>query len=189
LFLVVVMMLSPLSQSALSAARQFDLTPYVDQLIANGIGVDTIVYFVASAALLATGARLCRWGVYRLAGIAARRARGATDTPRRNPTLYAASRLLLGGIALLAAVALLGFSLVKIQCGYVAPGAVPGWVPAASFNMLTTDCLAGYREGLAGELFLDFALIAALLFIAIPALRRGDAGAAAARSAAAPAPW
>jgi hypothetical protein len=35
--------LSPLSQSALSAARQFDLTPYVDQLIANGIGLDTIV--------------------------------------------------------------------------------------------------------------------------------------------------
>jgi hypothetical protein len=41
--------------------------------------------------------------------------------------------------------------------------------------MLTTDCLAGYPEGLAGELFLDLALIAALLFIAIPALHRGFA--------------
>jgi hypothetical protein len=52
---------------------------------------------------------------------------------------------------------------------------VPGWVPAAWFDMLTTDCLAGYPEGLPGELFLDLALIAALLFIAIPALRRGFA--------------
>ena len=147
----------------------------MDQLIANGIGLDTIVYFVASAALLAAGARLCRWGVYRLAGIGARRGREATDTPRGNPMLYAASRLLLGGVALLAAVLLLGFSLVKVQCGYVAPGVVPGWVPAASFNMLITDCMAGYPEGLPGELFLDFALITALLFIAIPALRRGFA--------------
>jgi hypothetical protein len=175
LFFVVVMMLSPLSEAALSAARQFDLTPYVDQLIANGIGLDTVVYFVASAAMLAAGARVCRWDVYRLAGIGARGARDATDTTRRHPTLYAALTLLLSGVALLAAVLLLGFAIAKIQCGYVALGVVPGWVPAAWFDMLTTDCLAGYPEGLPGELFLDLALIAALLFIAIPALRRGFA--------------
>ena len=83
LFFVVVMMLAPLSESALSAARYLDLAPYVDQLIANGIGLDTIVYFVASVAMLAAGARLCRWGVYRLAGIRARRVREATDTRAR----------------------------------------------------------------------------------------------------------
>jgi hypothetical protein len=115
--------------------------------------------------------------VYRLAGIGARRVPDATDSVRGNPTLYTVSRLLLGGVALLAAVLLLGFCLVKVECGYVAPGVVPGWVPAASFNLLITDCMAGYPEGLAGELFLDFMLIAALLFIAIPALRRGFAGA------------
>jgi hypothetical protein len=43
--------------------------------------------------------------------------------------------------------------------------------------MLATDCTAGYPEGLPGELFLDFVLIAALLFIALPALRRGFASA------------
>ncbi len=177
LFFVAVMMLAPLSESALFAARQFDLAPYVDQLIANGIGLDTIAYFVASAAMLAAGTRLCRWGVYRLAGIGARRAREATDATRGNSMRYAASRLLLGGVALLAAVVLVGFSIAKIQCGYIALGVVPGWVPAAWFDMLTTDCLAGYPEGLFGELLLDFALIAALLSIAIPALRRGFASA------------
>ena len=75
LFFVVVMMLAPISESALSTARYLDLAPYVDQLIAYGIGLDTIVYFVASAALLAAGVRLCQWGVYRLAGIRGRRAR------------------------------------------------------------------------------------------------------------------
>jgi hypothetical protein len=175
LFFVVVMLLAPLSEAARSAARQLDLAPYVDQLIANGIGLDTIVYFLAAAAMLAAGARLCRWGVYRLAGIGARRAREAADTAREHPTLSAVSGLLLGGFALVAAVLLLGFCLVKVECGYVAPGVVPGWVPAASFNLLITDCMAGYPEGLAGELFLDFALVTALLFIAIPALRRGFA--------------
>ncbi len=75
LFFVIVMLLAPLSEAARSAARQLDLAPYVDRLIANGIGIDTIVYFVAAAALLAAGARLGQWGVYRLAGIGARRAR------------------------------------------------------------------------------------------------------------------
>jgi hypothetical protein len=176
LFFVIVMLVAPLSESARSAARQFDLAPYVDQLIANGIGIDTIVYFIASAALLAAGARLCQWGVYRLAGIRARRSREAPDAARGNPTLYAASRLLLGGIALSATLLLLGFCLAKVECGYVAPGVVPRWIPAASFNLLTTDCMAGYPEGLAGELFLDFILIVALLLIAIPALWRGFAG-------------
>ena len=175
LFFVIVMLLAPLSEAARSAARQLDLAPYVDRLIANGIGIDTIVYFVAAAALLAAGARLGQWGVYRLAGIGARRAREPTDTARGNPTLYATSRLLLGGIALLAAVLLLGFTFVKVECGYVAPGVVPGWVPAAAFNLMITDCMAGYPEGLAGELFLDFVLILALLFVAMPALRRGFA--------------
>ena len=122
LFFVIVMLLAPLSEAARSAARQLDLAPYVDRLIANGIGIDTIVYFVAAAAMLAAGARLCQWGVYRLAGIGARRAREATDTARGNPTLYAASRLLLGGIALLAAVLLLGFCLregrVRLCCAW-----------------------------------------------------------------------
>ena len=45
LFFVLVMLLAPLSEAARSAARQLDLAPYVDQLIANGIGLDTIVYF------------------------------------------------------------------------------------------------------------------------------------------------
>ena len=175
LFFVIVMLLAPLSEAARSAARQLDLAPYVDRLIANGIGIDTIVYFVAAAALLAAGVRLGQWGVYRLAGIGARRARESTDTARGNPALYATSRLLLGGIALLAAVLLLGFCFVKVQCGYVAPGVVPGWVPAAAFNLMITDCMAGYPEGLAGELFLDFVLILALLFVAVPALRRGFA--------------
>jgi hypothetical protein len=177
LFFVVVMMLAPLSQSALSTARYLELTPYVDQLIAYGIGLDTIVYFVASAALLAAGVRLGQWGVYRLAGIRGRRAREATDMMRGNPALYTASRLLLGGITLLAALALLGFSLVKIHCGFVAPRSFPAWVSPERFNMLATDCTAGYPEGLPGELFLDFVLIAALLFIAVPALRRGLASA------------
>ena len=84
----------------LRLARQLDLAPYVDRLIANGIGIDTIVYFVAAAALLAAGAPLGQWGVYRLAGIGARRALEPTDPARGNPALYATSRLLLGGIAL-----------------------------------------------------------------------------------------
>jgi hypothetical protein len=176
LFFVLVMLLAPLSESARSVARQLDLAPYVDQLIANGIGIDTVVYFLAAAAMLAAGARLCQWGVYRLAGIRARRSREASDAARANPTLYAASRLLLGGIALSAALLLLGFCLVKVECGYVAPGVVPRWLPAASFNLLITDCMAGYPDGLAGELFLDFILIIALLLIAIPALWRGFAG-------------
>jgi hypothetical protein len=68
-----------------------------------------------------------------------------------------------------------GFALLKIQCGFVAPYSMPEWLPAAWFNILVVDCRAGYPAGLGLDLSTDVVLITALLFIAIPALRRGFA--------------
>ena len=67
---------------AFVAAQNLELAQYVQEVAANGIGLDTIVYFVAAAAAIMVGARLARWGLYKLARYPAgrtRRTAGGTD--------------------------------------------------------------------------------------------------------------
>ena len=87
--------------------------------------------------------------------------------------MYAAPRMILGGISLLSAVMLVGFTFLEAQCGNRAPGSMPGWLPAAWFNKLVVDCKAGYPDGVAYDLVVDLLLLTALLIVAIPTLRRG----------------
>jgi hypothetical protein len=145
---------------------------YVNHRIANGIGLDTLVHLVAAAAILTVGGRLCRWGVYRLAGIRSRRALPAPRITGRSAVLYPAFRMVLGGISLLSAVMVVGFAVLTVQCGYLAPGSMPGWLNEW-FNRLAVDCRAGYPDGVPAELLRDLLLLTALLFVAIPTLRRG----------------
>ena len=147
---------------------------YVDHRIAHGIGLDLVVYLVGAVAMLTVGASLWQRGVYRLAGMRRRRAVPAPRNPRRSAVLYAASRMLLGGISLLSAVILVGFAVLKVQCNQRTAGSMPGWLPAAWFNKVAVDCKAAYPDGVnGGALLFDLVLFTALLIVAVPMLRRG----------------
>lgn len=156
-----------------TAARSL-LFDRADELIRNWVRVDTVVYLVGAVALLIVGYRLCRWGVYRLAGI---RGVGAVTAPRTLGTsaqLFAASRLAVGGIAFLSAVVLIGLSCLRIRCGAGAPGSTPSWLSGIWFNELESDCRAGGTD-LAVAVVHDLLTFAAVLFVAIRSLRRGIA--------------
>jgi hypothetical protein len=172
LSLMAMIVFGPVSESVRRFARELDLDKYVDHEIAHGIGLDTLVYLVAAAATLVVGARLCRWGVYRLAGIRGRRALSATRRTDRSAVLYPASRMLLGGISLLSALMLVGSDVLKVHCENAAPGSMPGWLNEWS-DMLAVDCMGGYPDGVRGDLLFDFLLLTVLLLVAMPTLRRG----------------
>lgn len=160
----------PVSELARLAARALKQAAYLEHRNAHGVGLDTLVYLVAASAMLAAGARLCRWGIYRLAGVR----RGHAPTPGRGwmPGLYAFSRTLAGGIAVLSALLLAGMAVLKVQCGTAPAGPMPEWLDEW-FNFLPVDCTAGYPNGALGQLVRDAVLFTILLVVAIPMLRRG----------------
>lgn len=170
---VALIVVGSFADSALPVAEQLEVTLYVLQARANGIGLDTIVYLVALVAVIMVGGRLCRWGVYRLAGYRGRRVHKTESVVySKRSLLHGAAKIVFAGIALAAAAALVGFSLVTLHCD-LAPGRFPEWLPSAWFDMLVVDCEAGYPDGIFSELVVNVLLISALLFVALPALRRG----------------
>jgi hypothetical protein len=67
LALAAVILLGPLIASAKSVARALEYDRFVDRPEDHWIGLDTLMYSVAAAALLVVAWRVCRWEVYRLA--------------------------------------------------------------------------------------------------------------------------
>jgi hypothetical protein len=164
---------------AFVAAQNLELAEYVQEVAANGIGLDTIVYFVAAAAAIMVGARLARWGLYKLARYPAgrtRRSAGATDRKATGSTLHGVTGLLFGGIFLVSAVLMIAFLLLMLQCAYVAPGVVPEWLPPGWFDFVAVDCREGYPEGIAEDLGFSLPFLVAVILCALSALRRGLAG-------------
>lgn len=171
--------LSPISETARSVAAAFDVRSYAEQVGPGGIGLDTIVYIISSAAVIVAGVRLFRWGAYRLGG--SRRPRAATaeatlPADGRRATLHGVAKVFFGGLFLLCAVALLGFSFVVVHCGSLSPGEFPAWLPAERFDLLPVACAARFAEvGVPGELLIAFGFVIVLLIVAIPTLRQGMA--------------
>lgn len=152
-------------------AKEISSIGYFDHRIEHGIGLDTLVYLVGGVAVLTVGARLCRSGVYRLAGM---RRRPTLTLPRNrgmSAVLYPAASTLLGGILLLSGVVLVSFDVEKVRCTDFAPASMPRWLNDWS-NMLAVDCMDG---AVRVELVRDFLLLTALLIVAVPMLRRGIA--------------
>ena len=163
-------MLGPLGHWVRSVAAYF-YSDVVNHRMAHGIGLDMLAYLVGGVAILIVGARLCRRGVYRLAGMKRMPALNVPRAAGRSAVLYAATRMFLGGILLLSVVVLVGFDIERVHC-YDSPGSMPGWIDDWS-NMLAVDCMTGNPNGVIDDLVGDFLLLAALLMVAIPMLRRG----------------
>ena len=176
--LIVVASIEP---SALPAAEELEVGDYARQIMVNGIGLDVVVYLLASVAVVLVGGRLARWGVYRLGSDPGQRRRetpeASYDPHSTRAMVHATSALVFGALLLCAAALFVGFSFLVLDCASSSPGRLPEWVPPAWFNMLVVDCAAGYPAGVAGELLFNILLILALLFIATGALRRGLAAA------------
>jgi YVTN family beta-propeller protein len=146
---------------------------FVNHRITNGIGLDTLVHLVAAAAMLTASWRLCRWGVYRLAGMRGRRTLSAPCRPNMRAVLYAGSRMFLGGTSLLCAVILTCFIALAVRCGIAGAASMPKWLPNAGFHTVVLDCIAGYDNAVFFYLLGDLVALTALLFVAILTLRRG----------------
>lgn len=164
-----------LGEWARQAARWLDdgvgsIEAYVEHRVEHGVGLDTLVNLVIGVTMFAIAWRLCRWGIYRLAGIRGIRALPAPTTPGRSAVQYAAARMLFGGIVLLSAIVLVGLDVLTWQCHRV-PGPLPDWL-ANRLNVLSVDCIAGSPDAVF-EISGDLVILTALLVVAIPALRRG----------------
>ncbi len=165
--------------AALPAAEELEVADYVRQIMSNGIGLDVVVYLIASVAVVLVGGRLVRWGVYRLGSDPGQRRRQASeasyDTWSTRAMVHAATGVVFGVLLLFTAALLGAFSLLILHCGHSSPGSLPAWAPSAWFSMLVVDCMAGYPEGVAGELLFNIVLIIASLFVATGSLRRAVA--------------
>jgi hypothetical protein len=157
--------------TARSFLQPHEYDRFVDRPKGHWIGLDTLVYSVAAAAMLMVAWRVCRRGFYRLAGVRGRRLLPAIYGPGGHSRLYATLRLLLGGIMLLAAIMLVGIDVVLVQCSS-ARGHLPPWLPAEWFKILPVTC----NENGYSQVFTDILALAALLAVGIPMLRRGIAG-------------
>jgi hypothetical protein len=152
-------------------AREISSVGYFDHRVEYGLGLDTLVYLASGVAVLTVGARLCRRGVYRLAGM---RRRPTLTLPRkrgRSALLYPAASMLLGAILMLSVVVLVSFDVEKMRCDGFAAGSMPRWLNDWS-NTPAVDCMDG---AVGVELVRDFSLLTALLIVAVPILRRGIA--------------
>jgi hypothetical protein len=176
LFIIGLIVAAVFSIYAFVTAQNLELAQYVQEVEANGIGLDTIVYFVAAAAAIMAGARLARWGLYKLArypgGRTPQTAVG-TDRKTTGATLHGVTGLLFGGIFLVSAALMVAFLLLMLQCAYVAPGVVPQWIPPGWFDFVVVDCRESYPEGIGDDLGFSLPFLVAMILCALSALRRG----------------
>ncbi len=157
-------------------AKQVDLAEYVENLNFFGFGVDTIVYFVASAAAFVTGMRLIRWAIYQMTGYRnSRSLKSLKNSPEKRTAFSLLAKILLGIILSVSTILLFTINLLTARCYFISAGSLPGWIPQQWFSFLITDCINWEQADAVGELVIGLPLSISLLVVTVRALREAFA--------------
>ena len=162
--------------AASQTGDDLDIDEFMQIVVENGIGLDLSAYIVAAVALIWIAGRMARWGVLRMARYPMRKAvveprvdETVTATGRRG---YAASRRVVGGICLAAAVVLAVSTVLLAGCGWLAPLLGWEWVRLPGFSFLDMQCAPGY-DSLVEDLIANSLLAVCCWYVGWPLLRRG----------------